>query len=116
MRLGSTREVHIQDLATSRRISPAVWGGSIVTFVDDDFDVATEALGQWAHHFNHERFSIALTARTPMEKLAAIRGQPVPSFRLHTDGWLVSEPPHQQRGARSERIGNSSSNERGARS
>lgn len=51
-------------------------------FDDDNFDLATEALAQWAYRYNHERFSMALGGRTPMEKLAAIRGQPLPSFLM----------------------------------
>lgn len=45
----------------------------------DDFDVAVEALAQWAHRYNYERFSMALGGRTPMEKLDAIRGRPSPT-------------------------------------
>jgi transposase InsO family protein len=51
-------------------------------FDDDNFDLATEALAQWAYRYNNERFSMALAGRTPMEKLAAIRGQPAPAFPL----------------------------------
>ncbi|MGE3840295.1 MAG: integrase core domain-containing protein [Vicinamibacterales bacterium] len=38
----------------------------------DDFDAATRELALWAHRYNHERFSMALAGRTPMEKLAAV--------------------------------------------
>ena len=36
-----------------------------------DFDAAAEALVVWEHRYNHDRFSMALRGRTPMEKLAA---------------------------------------------
>lgn len=41
-----------------------------------DFDAAAEALAAWEHRYNHERFSMALRGRTPMEKLAAILAPP----------------------------------------
>jgi len=37
----------------------------------DDFARAAEALRGWEHAYNHERFSLALQGRTPIEKLAA---------------------------------------------
>lgn len=41
-------------------------------YVGQDFDAAHEALAAWEHRYNHERFSMALRGRTPMEKLAAM--------------------------------------------
>jgi transposase InsO family protein len=34
---------------------------------------AEAALRKWEHRYNHERFSLALNGRTPVEKLAAVR-------------------------------------------
>jgi transposase InsO family protein len=42
-----------------------------------DFDAASAALAVWEHRYNHERFSMALRGRTPMEKLAALLALPV---------------------------------------
>lgn len=42
-----------------------------------DFDVATGDLAAWEYRYNHERFSMALHGRTPMEKLTAMLGPPV---------------------------------------
>jgi hypothetical protein len=42
-----------------------------------DFDAATEALAAWEYQYNHERFSMALRGRTPMEKLAAMLAPPL---------------------------------------
>jgi len=52
----------------------------------DDFDAATGELARWAHRYNHERFSMALAGRTPMEKLALVlaRRPPVPPPRVST--------------------------------
>lgn len=36
----------------------------------DTFEAAVPALAAWEHHYNHERFSLALHGRTPAEKLA----------------------------------------------
>jgi hypothetical protein len=33
-------------------------------------------VGAWKYRYNHERFSMALQGRTPMEKLAAILAPP----------------------------------------
>ena len=41
-----------------------------------DFDAAHDALAAWEHRYNHERFSMALRGRTPMEKLAAVLAPP----------------------------------------
>ena len=38
----------------------------------DDFDSAAVGRRDWERHYNHERFSLALQARTPAEKLAAL--------------------------------------------
>ena len=38
----------------------------------DDFDAAAIGLRAWERHYNHERFSLALQGRTPVEKLAAL--------------------------------------------
>jgi transposase InsO family protein len=43
-----------------------------------DFTEATRELEQWAHRYNHERFSMALAGRTPMEKLAAMLAHRAP--------------------------------------
>lgn len=43
----------------------------------DFMDAATE-LAHWAHRYNHERFSMALAGRTPMEKLAAVLARRAP--------------------------------------
>ena len=42
------------------------WG----RYAGQDFDLASDALSAWEHRYNHERFSMALRGRTPMEKLA----------------------------------------------
>jgi transposase InsO family protein len=42
-----------------------------------DFDEAVGQLAAWEYRYNHERFSMALNGRTPMEKLAAILAPPV---------------------------------------
>lgn len=42
-----------------------------------DFDEAIGQLAAWEYRYNHERFSMALKGRTPMEKLAAILAPPV---------------------------------------
>ena len=49
------------------------WG----RYTGQDFDAAIEALAAWEYRYNHERFSMALRGRTPMEKLAAMLG-PLP--------------------------------------
>jgi transposase InsO family protein len=49
------------------------WG----RYAGQDFDAATDALAAWEYRYNHERFSMALQGRTPMEKLAAILAPPV---------------------------------------
>lgn len=49
------------------------WG----RYVGQDFDAATEALAGWEYRYNHERFSMALRGRTPMEKLAAMLAPPL---------------------------------------
>jgi transposase InsO family protein len=41
-----------------------------------DFLAAAAALRGWEHAYNHERFSLALHGRTPMEKLAAVSQPP----------------------------------------
>jgi transposase InsO family protein len=38
----------------------------------DNFEDATRQLAQWEYRYNHERFSMALAGRTPMEKLALV--------------------------------------------
>ena len=43
-----------------------------------DFTDATRELAHWAHRYNHERFSMALAGRTPMEKLTAMLAQRAP--------------------------------------
>ena len=43
-----------------------------------DFNEATVALAAWAHRYNHDRFSMALHGRTPMEKLAAVFARRAP--------------------------------------
>jgi transposase InsO family protein len=48
-----------------------------------DFDEAVGQLAAWEYRYNHERFSMALNGRTPMEKLAAILAQ---SDRNHQHG------------------------------
>jgi transposase InsO family protein len=49
------------------------WSG----YAGQDFDAAHEALAAWEHRYNHERFSMALRGRTPMEKLAALLMPPL---------------------------------------
>jgi transposase InsO family protein len=44
-----------------------------------DFDDAVGQLAAWEYRYNHERFSMALNGRTPMEKLAAILAPPLPT-------------------------------------
>jgi len=50
-------------------------------------DEATLALRAWEHHYNHERFSLALGGRTPIEKLAYTRhriaSHPIPATSEH---------------------------------
>jgi transposase InsO family protein len=41
-----------------------------------DFTHAADALRRWEHAYNHERFSLALQGRTPVEKLAAVSEPP----------------------------------------
>jgi transposase InsO family protein len=53
------------------------WG----RYVGQEFDAAYEALLAWEHRYNHERFSMALRGRTPMEKLAARRPTPLAMTR-----------------------------------
>jgi transposase InsO family protein len=55
------------------------WG----RYADYDFDAAHEALAAWEYRYNHERFSMPLRGRTPMEKLAA-RLAPGPADRHRT--------------------------------
>jgi transposase InsO family protein len=43
-----------------------------------DFTDATRELANWAHRYNHERFSMALAGRTPMEKLTAMLAHRAP--------------------------------------
>jgi len=38
----------------------------------DDFDRAVAALTAWEHHYNYDRFSLALHGQTPAEKLARL--------------------------------------------
>jgi transposase InsO family protein len=47
-------------------------------YAGQDFTDATQELAQWAHRYNHERFSMALAGRTPMEKLAAMLAHRAP--------------------------------------
>jgi transposase InsO family protein len=47
-------------------------------YLGTDFTEATAALAAWAHRYNHDRFSMALHGRTPMEKLAAILARRAP--------------------------------------
>ena len=48
------------------------WG----RYTGQDFELASDALFGWEYRYNHERFSMALRGRTPMEKLATM----LPSF------------------------------------
>src|SRR4029453_7231080 len=41
-------------------------------YAGEDFDDATRELARWEHRYNHERFSMALAGRTPMEKLTLV--------------------------------------------
>jgi hypothetical protein len=36
-------------------------------------------LAAWEYRYNHQRFSMALNGRTPMEKLAAMLAPPIPT-------------------------------------
>jgi len=49
------------------------WG----RYAGRDFDAATTALAAWEYRYNHERFSMAMRGRTPMEKLAAMAATPL---------------------------------------
>ena len=49
------------------------WG----RYTGQDFDAASEALAAWEYRYNHDRFSMALHGRTPMEKLAALLAPPL---------------------------------------
>lgn len=49
------------------------WG----RYAGQDFDAATDALAVWEYRYNHERFSMALRGRTPMEKLGAMLAPPL---------------------------------------
>ena len=49
------------------------WG----RYTGEEFDAASDALAAWEHRYNHERFSMALLGRTPMEKLAAMLAPPL---------------------------------------
>ena len=40
-------------------------------------DAAMNDLAAWEYRYNHQRFSMALNGRTPMEKLAAMLAPPV---------------------------------------
>lgn len=46
-----------------------------------DFEAAAEALAVWEYRYNHERFSMALRGRTPMEKLGALLAPPLVMVR-----------------------------------
>jgi transposase InsO family protein len=46
-------------------------------YAGKDFDEATTQLARWEYRYNHQRFSMALQGRTPMEKLAAILAPPI---------------------------------------
>jgi Integrase core domain len=46
-------------------------------YAGQDFDAASDALSAWEYRYNHERFSMALHGRTPMEKLAAMLAPPL---------------------------------------
>jgi transposase InsO family protein len=50
-------------------------------YAGQDFDAAHEALAAWEHRYNHERFSMALRGRTPMEKLTARLAAPLAMTR-----------------------------------
>ena len=52
-------------------------------YVGQDFDVAMNDLAAWEHRYNHERFSMALHGRTPMEKLAAMLAPPLITTSTH---------------------------------
>jgi transposase InsO family protein len=58
----------------SHRIDEAAFWGR---YAGQDFDAASDALSAWEYRYNHERFSIALHGRTPMEKLAAMLAPPL---------------------------------------
>jgi transposase InsO family protein len=53
------------------------WG----RYAGQDFDAATDALAAWEYRYNHERFSMALRGRTPLEKLAAKLAPPLAMAR-----------------------------------
>ncbi len=50
-------------------------------YAGKDFDAAIGDLAAWEYRYNHERFSMALRGRTPMEKLAAILAPPLLTAR-----------------------------------
>ena len=52
-------------------------------YVGQDFDAATGDLAAWEYRYNHERFSMALRGRTPMEKLAAMLAPPLVTTGTH---------------------------------
>ena len=53
-------------------------------YAGQDFTAASEELAQWAHRYNHERFSMALAGRTPMEKLAFVLARRAPPMLMAT--------------------------------
>jgi hypothetical protein len=65
-----------------------------------DFDMATSDIAAWEYRYNHERFSMALHGRTPMEKLAATMAPSPVTARSLDSIQGASTPPHLPRRAR----------------
>jgi transposase InsO family protein len=64
-------------------------------YAGEDFDDATRELARWEHRYNHERFSMALAGRTPMEKLTLVlaRRPPPPAMgSITTVQWSEHAP------------------------
>lgn len=62
------------DVERSHRIDEEEFWGR---YSGHDFGAAAVALPAWEQCYNHERFSMALRGRTPMEKLATMLALPV---------------------------------------
>jgi transposase InsO family protein len=63
-----------------------------------NLESAVPALAAWQHHYNYERFSLALQGQTPAEKLALRLRRPTPLNSLTTcimdDGRSAGWGPH----------------------
>jgi len=75
------------------------WG----RYTGTDFAAATQELARWQHHYNHERFSMALKGATPMEKLQLVRARRAPPLAASMSSERA-RPLIREGGARSERV------------